>query len=546
MDKKTNALGKLNILVPVMAIYPFLSGIFYDWAVFISLVINSALLFSFCSRKKSIGIYIDVKSVAGLVILLSSGLSVIPAFSKGDAILGIARILSVSLFALILMQTEEEERRRTFDVIPYAGILMIIVSAIAYVIPDIRQFAFESSRLAGLFGYANTMALFLLFGVIIEIDKMKDSGKESRGIKEIALCAGLLFGILWTGSRTSLVITFILLVFYLVRYTEIRKRILVLAAGLVLAIAAAALIMGLTDSFGRIATFSLSSSTFIGRVLYMQDALPVIASHPLGLGYLGYMFIQPVIQTGVYNVRFVHNEYLQILLDYGWVAFAAFICFLAVGIKGLLEKKKDMELVLVVCTLVHVFLDFDLQYLVIVYILLMCMDWNSGRRITVSTPAVYSFSAVVAILSAWLVIPFSVKDMDPWLARSLCPWSYEITETLTMNSEDVSTVEDGAKRMLEMNPYSYEAYNALGDVALYRGDIGDLMDKKWKCLEIGAFHEVFYEEFRDILDYAENSGSPALSSKAADYRRKLDLLIESTKERTAPLARKIKDRLSFL
>ncbi len=211
MDRTTNTLGKLNILVPVMAIYPFLGGIFYDREVFISLIINAVLLIIYCSRKKSVQIFIDVKSVAGLLILLSSAVSVIPAFSKGDAALGFTRILSVFLFAMILMQIEEDERGHALGTIPYAGIVMILVSALMYLIPDIRPLAFENSRLSGMFGYANTMALFLLFGIIIEIDKMRDSGRGGRKVKETALCAGLLFGILWTGSRTTLLIAVILL-----------------------------------------------------------------------------------------------------------------------------------------------------------------------------------------------------------------------------------------------------------------------------------------------------------------------------------------------
>ena len=43
---------------------------------------------------------------------------------------------------------------------------------------------------------------------------------------------------------------------------------------------------------GRFLTTSLHSSTLLGRLLYAQDALPVILRHPFGLGYRSYTYMQ--------------------------------------------------------------------------------------------------------------------------------------------------------------------------------------------------------------------------------------------------------------
>ncbi|MBO4808323.1 MAG: O-antigen ligase family protein [Lachnospiraceae bacterium] len=527
--------SKFQLFALTMLIYPFLGGIFYDWAVFLSLVINTAFLLAYSAKKGKLNIFLDIKGVAGLIILASSFLSIFAAQSKGDAVLGLSRIITVLTFVVLLMQLEVEDRQAAFKMIPYSGIIMIAISAIIFLFPDIRSFAFETDRLAGLFQYANTLALFLLFGVIIAI----------RELKNYFLCGGLILGILWTGSRTTLVLTLILLLYYAIRLKEMRKVLLCILGGIVLVAAVAGLILGLSDNFGRITTLALSSSTFVGRLLYIRDALPVIAAHPLGLGHLGYMMIQPVIQTGVYSVRYIHNEYLQVILDYGWIAGAALIALLVGGLKGVVDKKKSLEAEIIVCSMVHILMDFDFQYLVILYIVLMCMDWKCGKSLSASLLPVRIASICIILPSVWLLAAFSMKDINPQLAAGIYPWSYELTESLTMTSKDANEVESGAGRMLEMNPYSFEAYNALGDVAIYKNDIDSLMDMKWKCLEIGAFHDIFYTEFRDILDFAIQTGQNDIVSKAKTYYNKLDGLIEDTKKRTSPLAKQIRDQMSF-
>ena len=88
----------------------------------------------------------------------------------------------------------------------------------------------------------------------------------------------------------------------------------VFAAGAVVAVilAVAAGSAGILERFTNI---SFEQVRFSGRILYVQDALPLILKHPFGLGYYGYYFIQQSVQTGVYTGVNAHNELrIQILL----------------------------------------------------------------------------------------------------------------------------------------------------------------------------------------------------------------------------------------
>lgn len=136
-------------------------------------------------------------------------------------------------------------------------------------------------------------------------------------------------------------------------------------------------LFGGADGSGRFLTYSLSPGTFYGRLLYYRDALPVILKHPLGLGYLGYFETQGSFQTGVYTVMHVHNDLLQIFLDAGWLpgilCIVSFVRMLTGGAKKKgAEHRLPLRMIVTVIVL-HSLLDFDLQFVSVVFVLLLCM-----------------------------------------------------------------------------------------------------------------------------------------------------------------------------
>ena len=48
----------------------------------------------------------------------------------------------------------------------------------------------------------------------------------------------------------------------------------------------------------RLRAITLTSSSFNGRLLYDLDGLQMLLRHPLGVGRGGYLYIQPLEQTG--------------------------------------------------------------------------------------------------------------------------------------------------------------------------------------------------------------------------------------------------------
>lgn len=62
----------------------------------------------------------------------------------------------------------------------------------------------------------------------------------------------------------------------------------------------------------------------------MKDAFVMMIKQPFGIGYDGFFWKQGSVQTGVYNTKFVHNDFLQMGLEYG-------VVFLVVVLYSLFE-----------------------------------------------------------------------------------------------------------------------------------------------------------------------------------------------------------------
>ena len=107
----------------------------------------------------------------------------------------------------------------------------------------------------------------------------------------------LLFGIVATGSRGGLILLVLWIVFSLLRSHSVRRIVPVL--GIAAAIAVVLAMWNHGWVFTRFLTTD-SLSTVWGRLLYYKDGIRLLLQKPLGVGYLGWFYLQRMIQTGVY------------------------------------------------------------------------------------------------------------------------------------------------------------------------------------------------------------------------------------------------------
>ncbi|MCD8196572.1 MAG: O-antigen ligase family protein [Lachnospiraceae bacterium] len=431
--------------------------------------------------------------VALETVLIAVGviLSAVTGVDTGESLYGVIRMLTACAMLFALCQCTAEEKEALLGQIPYIGLGMAALSALAGSVGFLRNWVSVTGRLAGAFEYPNTMALFLLLGIVILERSEKRGG---------LLCQALLCGcILLTGSRT----VFVVLCAYLAYRLYRRKK-----AGLVLLLAALVLVILLLHFFNietvadRFLTLSLSSSTLQGRLLYWEDALRMLWKYPLGLGYMGYFYMQQLMQTGVYSVRFVHNDWLQLALDYGLLTAAGVLLWLCRRLRGakLAEWKKELLVLTGLCSL----FDFHLQYWGIVLIVLLPLSETfpvEERPVTkVWKYGISGAALVTTALSGILLAAGWYAGQEDY--DSALMWDPISTEYLAGRMLQAADLEEGAyyaEKILERNALYYAAYEIRSNARASGGDVKGFVADRKTVLSLRKYEIEEYEEYIQIL-----------------------------------------------
>ena len=420
-------------------------------------------------------------------------LSVFWAVDRGMAFLGFVKYLPLLLFVFLISQNEDE-KERLLRLLPYFAFVLALITVICAQIPPVKSYFSVAGRFAGCFQYPNTFAVFLLVAELLLISK------KSIKIRDLILSAMLLGGILYTGSRTVFVLSILsnAAVMLLGGNKKIRLCFIGVCAVCVAGVAVITLIKG-PNVFGRFLTISLKESTFVGRFLYFGDAIPVLLRHPFGLGYGGYYYMQQTFQTGVYSIRHIHNDFLQLALDIGWIPVAAFLAAICMT---LWNKKVPLQLKIILLTFVlHSCFDFDLQYLSMCFILLLLVDTGREKAVEIK-----SFPLIAVLLSAFTVLSVyfgtvvaAYRFSANTFAKKLYPCYTDNNIELLKQCETAEEMDETADEILKQNEYVSVCYSAKAKAAYSKGDFAALIHYKHLVFEYAPFAYDDYEEYCYML-----------------------------------------------
>lgn len=538
--KKSPGKSVLKPLKIFIAATPFLLGVYYEWTSCLASMFLLGYLW-YCFRMNGkIRIFWSLPLFAAAVLPVAYGISTFWAVDSGMALFGMVKFLPLPLFVLAVQQTEKEERERLTDYVPASGMIMVILSWVLGLIPVLENYFRVNGRLAGFFQYPNTFALYLLVGIIILLSK----GRWNKD-KVLNLLV-LLAGILLTGSRTGFILlaATILYFFFGIREKKARLGLLGILALLMAVTGIYVIISGDTGVIGRYLTASFSSSTFLGRILYYKDALPVILRHPFGLGYMGYYFTEGSFQTGVYSVVNIHNELLQFLLDIGWIPTGILAWAL---IKGIISGKTK-ERIIIIVILLHSMLDFNLQFLSIFFILFSVIE-ISEKNVKESARKGVLVAGMVLISGASLY--FGLDSALYYLKQypasvTLYPGNTNAWMQLLGKAEEVEEMDEIAEKILVLNPDNPLANNAKARVSYANGDFGNMITYKELSLQ---YYRYDLEEYLDYFNmlyvgyqlYTENND---MSSAEVCRERIIEMpdMLQNVLDKTDPLAYCIQDK----
>ena len=542
---------------------PFLVGGYLVWS---SALAACFLLFFLCrkeenrAKKKAYNENLLALALLPVLFLLAGFWGV----DRGQAAVGFVKFVPLPLFWLAVRRIPDEKRARLWDAVPAGGFLMTMVSILLWCIPSTREWVQVNGRLAGFFQYPNTYAVYLLCGILIRSGRVHD--QSGRDIAESLVLAA---GILLSGSRTAMGLASAAAVLLLHKRGNgsLRRIFPVLAGGGILALALFTA-TGNLDVLKRYGVLPLQSSTFLGRVLYAADALPVIAGHPFGLGYEGYWFLQGSFQNGVYAVRHVHNELFQLLLDVGWLPAAVLLHALGKTFWRLGFHKRMVLSVL----LLHSLLDFDFQFLSIGLLLALLMaegedpgicvlEKRNLRRKSVKkragrekkkTGALGGFGSrmgavFLAVFCLWIgTADFLAYIKKPEAVVRIYPAHTRSLMELLKQAETLEEMEQIADRILRYNESVSLAYDAKGNVAYAEGDAEKMIACKLRAIALARYEREEYEDYLErlftFIRLYQNAGMTRSASYCRERLLEIPDMLEEVKRTASPLAWMIYDK----
>lgn len=477
----------------LLFVMPFATGGFFSASTVVLGGASVWILGKKYQESRTLSFKLSVSSAALGLVVLGYWATLFWAKNKGAAWIGAAKFSSLGLYGLALMQQAPEKREKILAVLPMAGIIMVVTSFPLQYISALSDTIAPKGRLAGFFEYPNTFALFLLMGLILQYTK------PQRKKADYVIDLLLILGIFLSGSRTNFAFMALVILVGLVCRKDWKFR-LVTACGFVLCIAASLVGAKLLGGFSaaRYLTASTSDTSFLSRVLYDVDALPVILRHPFGLGYMGYKAVQGSIQTGVYSVAYVHNELLQLLLDIGWIPTVALCAAILLAFFKCGAGAQRRLLLLVIAG--HCMLDFDLQYLSIWMVLLACLNLECGKTATIQrgVPAMLGGFVTLLAVCLWLV----TGDTLYYLGKNqqcleLTPFHGAALERQLSELDDAEVLDETAQKVLKLNRYSTIAWSARTNAAYATGNITAMMQYKERAIATAPYS---LDEYLDYFD----------------------------------------------
>lgn len=466
---------------------------------FIACIISVVLtVYLFIKLKKTKQLYIknNILGISLAVICLMYGITVLWAVDRGMAFIGFLKFLPVLLYLITIWQNDKSN----FEMIlPYSSAAMVLISTIGMLTPFFSQFFSVADRLAGFFQYPNSFALFLLIAEIMLL------GKQKFKLPDYICLFVIIFGLLYTGSRTVFLIAIVANIATLIYKFKnfFNKKSAIIYSTIFLASSTVVVIVIFLlnpDILNRYLSISLAESTFVGRILYWKDSLPLLLKHPFGMGYLGYNYIHSSVQTGWYSVRFVHNDFLQFALDVGIIPTLLFVFAIGKTIfkKGFPFYKKIA--ILSICA--HSFFDFDLQFLSVFFVLLLLLDNSSGKTITIKNNvailrcALVVFLAVNVYMGTHLTLAYFGQTKT---ADAIYPFNTDVKISMLETESNLAAANAIADEILSQNTVSPIPYSIKAKYYYSIGDFSSLIGAKRTVFDLDPFEYKEYEEYCQML-----------------------------------------------
>lgn len=546
--KKKQTVGKVffkpytNPLFAVMTLLTFFGGgfqIYICTAVSLFFFIYLAVV---SLKNGGLKIYWGFASVSVLVFVLSYLFTALWAVNGFGAVMGFFKFLPALLFMLIVFQISDAERSKLFMFVPFSGVVLTFVTAPLY-FSSLKDKFYEYDRLNGGFGYANAFALFLLAGIVILLFNPDVFPKKWQAYAPALILAG---GIFLSGSRTVFVLLALTLLYFSVKNKNVRKYVLPVFVLLVAGASAYALLTGNTENIARFLTGFTKTDTLRIRPVYWMDALPVILKHPFGTGYEGYSYMQLSFQSAAYSNTYLHNDYLQTAFDAGWIPAVLFAGSMLVSFFS--KRMDSMKKMLIFIIGAHIFFDFDLQFLSVFLILILCFDFGEKSKTVLKTKLKKHAAGVLCVLLAAVNIWIFMASFNEYRGNYEAALKYNPYLTYSeirvlRETASKEKAKETAEHIISHNQYVSVAYDALSILAASEADFNAAAQYSRKAVSTAKYIIEEYENYFSILQkayvYYSDAGDGDNAARYRDRILEIPAMIEEAEQSLNPRAYEI-------
>lgn len=539
----------IHVLYAFMLIVPFWYGLFYQYTAYIAGAILLTILAIILIQKKKFTFSKSINFYIYSFIILSYLIVIFWSIDKNQAWEGFLKFLPSLVFFVILMQLEKNQRKGLLTSIPYSGITMCLISYLMQFIPSIKPLLYsENGRLVGFFQYSNTFALYLLIGIIILWSIPQKKVWHYIGM------AVLLSGIILSGGRIVFILLVIFALYKIISQRKQKKKILIIASIAIATIAIIVLFLQLTGNMyiiTRLFSISLKESTLLGRFLYNIDGLKILLAHPFGLGYGGYEWVYPSIQTAQYQVKYVHNDILQQGIDTGFITMGMLVFLI---IRSIFNKKTSILFKEILSILfIHLFFDFDLQFVVMHFILVLAIfeEGTSKKEIAFNSKIIPAlvFTSLFVTFSYFGVGYMALQKGNLSLAENMLSSNTNVKEAKLQEYTNVKRANQIADEIIKQNLYVVQAYNIKAINALEEEKWEDMLKYQKQAILLNQYEIKEYEQYvlliSQALDKTIKQNKQEQTSELIKALLEVKQLLEDVKQKTNPLAYEIKDKPNF-
>jgi O-antigen ligase len=475
-----------------------------------------------------------------------------------NGLMELLRILVLPMTLILFCNTDSAKTERAIfiSLISIAVLGLLAFFSIIYIPGAVIE---TTNRLQSVIQYANTTALLMFIGILYSVH----SYISHKKIGKLICCLIFAVTLLLTGSRTSLMVALAVCTLYAMIMAGRRGKIIV-AGSVVLAVCAVAGFSLITDI--RIFRISFFEATLVERYITFQDAISMMRGNwLLGIGTGNWQQWQFLYQSAPYEVKFIHNYYLQLLLDGGFLApLLFFAATLPAIIKGI--SAKNLHAFILIAVMMQAFLDFDLIFSAVAMIAMYSLSQLTverykgqsrvgsgiaggartlynivpGKILSIGKLRFIALAPLLVVVILWCSELYSSNadtnllqgNRDVSMSRyrtaiTLNPLRTELYYQMAQSAYDIETAQELLRTGVEKNPRDLQSISALVMIESQRGNYAEALDLCEILIENRRHSEDYQALFIQTAETAMINGV-INQSQFDDIQARLELISSQT------------------